>query len=110
DGGNRLAHIVNAAAERHGKLIIPAFAIGRVEEGLYWLWRLETNKQIPVLPVFVDSPMAAAGLQFYASRAKELDAAAPSAGRHSFAFATARLTVVGSPPQSAELVAARQPA
>ena len=43
---------------RGGKLIIPAFAIGRVEELLYWLKRLETEKRIPVLPVFVDSPMA----------------------------------------------------
>ena len=58
---------------RGGKVIIPAFAIGRVEEVLYWLKRLEDEKRIPVLPVYVDSPMATEALQFYAARAAELD-------------------------------------
>src|SRR5262249_28549583 len=66
--------IVRDALQRGGKLIIPAFAIGRVEEVLYWLKRLEDERRIPVLPVFVDSPMAAAALQFYSSRLDELDA------------------------------------
>ncbi len=44
--------------ERGGKIIVPAFAIGRVEEVLYWIKRLEDEKRIPVLPVFMDSPMA----------------------------------------------------
>ena len=52
-------------SQRGGKLIIPSFAIGRVEEVLYWLKRLEDEKRIPVLPVYVDSPMAAGALQFY---------------------------------------------
>src|SRR4029079_9116893 len=37
DDGARLAEIVTATAERGGKLIVPAFAIGRVEELIYWL-------------------------------------------------------------------------
>jgi metallo-beta-lactamase family protein len=73
DNGVRLAKIVNDTASRGGKLIIPAFAIGRVEELLYWVKRLEEEKRIPVLPVFVDSPMAAAALQRYSERVHELD-------------------------------------
>jgi metallo-beta-lactamase family protein len=73
DNGARLAEIVGRTAHRGGKLIIPAFAIGRVEELLYWLRRLETEKQIPILPVFVDSPMAAAALAKYTDRVQELD-------------------------------------
>src|SRR4029077_11081335 len=57
DHGARLAGIVGAVAARGGKLIIPAFAIGRVEEVIYWLKQLEEQKRIPTLPVFVDSPM-----------------------------------------------------
>ena len=34
-------------------MIIPAFAVGRVEELLYWVKRLEEERRIPVLPVFV---------------------------------------------------------
>src|SRR5215467_8152060 len=69
DQGSRLAAIVNAAAQRGGKLIVPAFAIGRVEEVVYWLKRLEDEKKVPVLPVYIDSPMAAQAMQFYAQRA-----------------------------------------
>ena len=54
-------------------MIVPSFAIGRVEEVLYWVKRLEDEKRIPVLPVYVDSPMAIEALNFYARRADELD-------------------------------------
>src|SRR5689334_8264324 len=65
DDGQRIATIVNEAVARGGKLLIPAFAIGRVEEVIYWLKRLEDAGRIPVLPVHIDSPMAAGALQFY---------------------------------------------
>src|SRR5712671_3450299 len=74
DNGERLASIVRDSEQRGGKLIIPSFAIGRVEEVLYWLKRLEDEKRIPVLPVYVDSPMAIGALQFYSARLDELDA------------------------------------
>jgi len=129
DGGRRLADVVNATAGRGGKLIIPAFAIGRVEEVVYWLKRLEGEQRIPVLPVYVDSPMALGALRFYAGRLHELDAdlspapdAEEAAGRDPSSpasslrgarkvavFATTRFVAVNSPQQSAELVASRQP-
>src|SRR6185295_17172054 len=73
DEGERLAQIIKDTVARGGKLIVPSFAIGRVEEVLYWLKRLEDEKRIPVLPVYVDSPMAIAALQFYSARLSELD-------------------------------------
>jgi Cft2 family RNA processing exonuclease len=73
DGGARLAQIVTETADRGGKLIVPAFAIGRVEELIYWFRRLETERRIPILPVFLDSPMAAAALARYRERLHELD-------------------------------------
>src|SRR2546423_4238129 len=72
DDGARLAAIVTGTAERGGKLIIPAFAIGRVEELIYWLKRLETERRIPVLPVFLGSPIASAALSRYNARVQEL--------------------------------------
>jgi metallo-beta-lactamase family protein len=116
DDGEQLAGIVRDTANRGGKLIIPAFAIGRVEELLYWLKRLEDEQRIPSLPVFVDSPMAIAALQYYAARLTELDAEIGAAAgvrvagaRRVAAFATRRLVLVASPQQSADLVASRQP-
>ena len=68
DDGESLARVIRDTAARGGKVIVPAFAIGRVEELLYWIARLERARRIPVLPVYVDSPMATDALKFYASR------------------------------------------
>jgi metallo-beta-lactamase family protein len=73
DHGDALARVVNETADRRGKLIIPAFAIGRVEEVLYWLRRLEQAGRVPRLPVYVDSPMAVSAIEYYRQHAHELD-------------------------------------
>ncbi len=73
DSGEHLASVIRATADRGGKIIIPSFAIGRVEELLYWIGRLEVEKRIPVLPVFLDSPMALEALARYTERLNELD-------------------------------------
>jgi metallo-beta-lactamase family protein len=73
DSGERLASVIRTTAERGGKLIIPSFAIGRVEELLYWIGRLEEEKRVPTLPVFLDSPMALEALALYTERVHELD-------------------------------------
>jgi metallo-beta-lactamase family protein len=73
DNGERLAQAIRSTAERGGKIVIPAFAVGRVEELLYWVKRLEDERRIPVLPVFVDSPMATEALRRYTERVQELD-------------------------------------
>ena len=73
DNGEALARVVNETADRRGKLIIPAFAIGRVEEVLYWLRRLEQAGRVPRLPVYVDSPMAVSAIEYYRQHAHELD-------------------------------------
>jgi metallo-beta-lactamase family protein len=108
DEGARLAAIIKDTVARGGKLIIPSFAIGRVEEVLYWIKRLEDEGKIPRLPVFVDSPMALEALRYYASRANELDPdimAAVEVRR----FFTARFQAVASPQQSADLVRSKIP-
>lgn len=68
-----LARIINEAAERGGVVLIPAFAIGRTQEIVYLIRELEDAKLIPILPVRVDSPMAAAATQAYSHRKEEQD-------------------------------------
>lgn len=110
DDGAQLASIVEDTVSMGGKLIIPAFAIGRVEEVIYWLKRLEDAKRVPILPVYVDSPMAARALRFYSERLDELDDDLKPAARGLSAFATQRMTTVASVQQSIELVQSRRPA
>ncbi len=118
DDGAKLARIISETAHRGGKVIIPAFALGRVEELLYWIKRLEDRKAIPQLPVYVDSPMASAVLAQYRKRANELDAelSHPGAGplaraAHGLSlFATARLKVVTAIKDSQQVQEAKEAA
>jgi len=50
--------IILKAVEQKGKILIPAFAIGRTQQILYQLAILFFQKKIPPFPVYVDSPMA----------------------------------------------------
>ena len=133
--GEKLASLIRETADRGGKMIVPAFAIGRVEELLYWIKRLEGQKRIPVLPVFVDSPMAVAALARYTERLRELDPDlqpeeqdeiaphSPAAHepkrvrqkeaheeREVCAFCTERFRTIASAQESKELTASRMPA
>ncbi|MFI4936925.1 MAG: MBL fold metallo-hydrolase RNA specificity domain-containing protein [Candidatus Berkiellales bacterium] len=53
-----LGKIINKTAARGGSVIIPAFAVGRAQNLLYYIYLLKTQRKIPDLPVFLDSPMA----------------------------------------------------
>lgn len=53
-----IARIVNDTVNRGGKLIIPAFAVGRSQSMLFYIQKLKQLKRIPDIPVFLDSPMA----------------------------------------------------
>ena len=68
-----LARIINDAAARKAPVLIPAFAVGRTQEIVYLIRELEEEKAIPILPVSVDSPMAAAATQAYSNRKEEHD-------------------------------------
>jgi metallo-beta-lactamase family protein len=68
-----LERIIKEAAARGGAILIPAFAVGRAQEIVYFIRELEDEKRIPILPVCVDSPMAAAATQAYARRTEEQD-------------------------------------
>jgi metallo-beta-lactamase family protein len=57
---------VNAAYARGGRIIIPAFAVGRMQNLLWYLHELSRANRIPPVPVFVDSPMAVSATQVYA--------------------------------------------
>jgi len=55
---NKLADVVNRTIERGGKVIIPAFAVERTQELIYFLHLLNDQKRIPKVPIYIDSPMA----------------------------------------------------
>ena len=54
-----LEKVVRDACSKKGKIIIPSFAIERVQELVFYLHLLTDKRKIPVIPIYVDSPMAA---------------------------------------------------
>jgi metallo-beta-lactamase family protein len=58
DAERRLGDIVRRVAARGGKVLVPAFALGRSQEVVYSLHRLWRAGRIPEIPVFIDSPLA----------------------------------------------------
>ncbi|MEO5822793.1 MAG: MBL fold metallo-hydrolase [Vicinamibacteraceae bacterium] len=109
DDGERLAELIRTTIDRRGKVIVPSFAIGRVEEVLYWVKRLEEEGRIPVVPVYVDSPMAHEALNFYSRRTDELDDEMSRRGRAVRIFATKRFTVTRSAQESKQITASKLP-
>ncbi|HEX7780405.1 MAG TPA: MBL fold metallo-hydrolase [Vicinamibacterales bacterium] len=120
DGGKLLAGIINDTVARQGKVVIPAFALGRVEELLYWVSLLEERGFVAALPVYVDSPMASSVLAEYRRRLGELDPDvsryAVATGQHAaserraVAFATANLRVLTSIKESRAVQESTRPA
>ena len=106
----RLATLINDTAEKRAKLIIPSFAIGRVEEVLYAIKQLEDAGTVPALPVYVDSPMALQALKFYERRAEELDGDIARRRGEVSAFCTKRFTAVVSAQESRDVVERAGPA
>jgi metallo-beta-lactamase family protein len=60
-----LAETVRLVAESRGVLLVPSFAIGRTQEIVWELDRLIERGEIPLLPLFLDSPMASKASDIY---------------------------------------------
>jgi metallo-beta-lactamase family protein len=86
---DELAEAVRRTLEqKHGNVLVPAFAVGRTQELLYWLERLTLEGRLPELDVFVDSPLAtevtaitARHFELFDEEARRLIAAARGAPR-----------------------------
>ena len=51
-------NVVKLTVERGGKVIVPAFAVGRSQELVFYLNQMMENGEVPRVPVYVDSPLA----------------------------------------------------
>ena len=54
----QLAQVIRETAARGGRVLIPAFALGRTQEMIYALHSLTQEGAIPEIPIYVDSPLA----------------------------------------------------
>ena len=54
----QLAEVIRETAAKGGRILIPAFAVGRTQEMIYALHSLVREGAIPAIPIYVDSPLA----------------------------------------------------
>jgi metallo-beta-lactamase family protein len=68
-----LAETVRLVADNDGVLLVPAFAIGRTQELIYELDRLIDQGAIPMLPLYLDSPMGSKATDVYRRHTEAYD-------------------------------------
>ena len=55
----KLVELINQTVHQRGNLIIPSFAVERLQTLLFILWKLYKERRIPNIPIYIDSPMGA---------------------------------------------------
>jgi metallo-beta-lactamase family protein len=76
-----LRDIIREAVVGGGKMLVPAFAVGRTQQILYHLTVLFDRHEIPTFPVFVDGPMSIEATRIYASHPELYDEEAAELAR-----------------------------
>ena len=100
----RLLKIIERADAEGGKVVIPAFSLGRTQQVLYFLRELTQAGLLPKVPIFVDSPLANRVTDVFRQHSDLFDAAAARAsGQDRDLFHFPMLTYIESPQQSMEL-------
>jgi metallo-beta-lactamase family protein len=108
-----LQDVVIDTYRRGGKVIVPAFSVGRTQELVYALHRLTEARDIPEMPIFVDSPLSVNVTEIFRLHPecfdRELDEFLKTSGSRD-AFGFERLTYIRSVEGSKELNFLRTPA
>lgn len=63
---NELRSALSEAARTGGNVIIPAFAVGRTQDLIYWLGKIQREGGLPQKQIYIDSPMAITASEIYA--------------------------------------------
>jgi metallo-beta-lactamase family protein len=106
---DRFKSIIDDTVKRGGKVVIPSFAVGRTQEVLYILKKLENAGELPDIPVYLNSPLAIDATAIYIHYANEhnfFNNGAPS----DEAFRPSRLEMVYDADGSKELNRLKEPA
>jgi metallo-beta-lactamase family protein len=71
DPKEALAAVINRTVERGGVILIPSFAVGRTQSVLYYIYLLKSERAIPDIPVYLNSPMAVEATDIYSNHFRE---------------------------------------
>jgi metallo-beta-lactamase family protein len=68
-----LRGIIKAAVQTGGKILVPAFAVGRTQQIVYHLMALFRDREVAPFPIYIDSPMAIEATKIYANHPELFD-------------------------------------
>jgi metallo-beta-lactamase family protein len=105
-----LAGIIGRTAKRGGKVLIPSFAVGRTQELVYAIHELWRNKEIPEIPIYIDSPLAIDATQVFRMHPEVFDRKERLAGRTTRLFDFPLVRYVRDVAESKRLNASTGPA
>jgi metallo-beta-lactamase family protein len=110
---DELEEVIVDTYHRGGKVIVPAFAVGRTQELVYALHRLTEARKLPSLPIFVDSPLAVNVTEIFRLHPECYDKEIHQfmmSDNHRDPFGFRRLTYIRAVEASKELNFLREPA
>jgi metallo-beta-lactamase family protein len=73
DRKEKLLEIVQRTARRGGKLVVPAFSVGRTQTLVFTLNELVNEERLPAIPIYVDSPLSANATHVFRRHPEEID-------------------------------------
>ncbi len=107
----RVQEVILAAASKKGKVIVPAFALGRTQGLIYILHKLTDEGKIPRIPIYIDSPMATELTEVFSRHEDDYDEELISffGTKHDDPFSFSNLHFTKSPDESKALNHQRGP-
>jgi metallo-beta-lactamase family protein len=106
----KLAEVINKTIKRGGKVIIPSFAFERTQEVVYFINELFVKGEIPMIPIYVDSPLATNITMAFQQNIRYLDEATQNMmRRQQDPFGFSRIRYVRSADESKKLNEDKQP-
>ncbi len=101
---DRLEDVIKRTVSRSGKVIVPAFSVGRTQEMVYHLHELREQGRLPEIPIFVDSPLSVNATQIFRIHPECMDEEARRAIlRHQNPFSFENLRYIQHVRESKEL-------
>ena len=104
DSEAALRALIKETAEQRRCLIIPAFAIGRTQDLVYTIRKMEDEGEIPAIPVYVDSPMGIEATEIYSRHTDEHDFAMTQLSSHERNPLRSRHMIVAKSPEQSKAI------